>query len=273
MPKRVSGIIYSEGYSVTSYLARLSFVATALVALAACSAPGSVSFQPGSSQPGSSGAATKGVANPTLLERSLQVLEPIEAQAMPMKASQNPCNIKGEWYFRGSCSQVRVKAGDSSTILLAPYKGIALSEGLGPNQDPGTTSTTIVSGEGTSTTDITGEFSGAAFPLYGTTCFHVSIKSRIKSTPCTGKALIYFDLAYTGKSQVDFPATPSVQVKAAAATGMCQYDMLVKVKSTFGYELLPSTGKVSKGALTLKAIGGNYVMDPHSFFVFAVSCK
>lgn len=217
-------------------LVRISTFAV-IVVLGACSGQGSVPMQAGNAQPSA------------------------------IDAAKDPCNIKNMWYFRGSCSQITIQ-DSGSTIALKAYKGITMTESLGKVKTTGTV--TIISGDGTGKTDITGTLSsGLAFPFYGKSCFD----ANLAATKCTGKQIVYFDIDNSSSNIITFKTTPEIAVTDSSAKGTCTLDNLKNVNGKIGYQLTSITAKVKNGKFTLNAVKYPHPQElATGFFVFGISC-
>lgn len=252
-----------------SVLRSTMLVSVVAVALAACGEQAAVPLQPGSV----GNLALSRSAQPVLLHSAPFgiVTRRIVDQSLPDKKSEKkPCNVKGIWYFHGSCVQANLDNGAGSTISLAAYKGIGMRDATGPITTTG--KATLVVGEGTGSGDITGKLNGTVFPLMTNNC----VTGSGTATACP-KAMLYFDNFNSGKSTIAFSKTPAVALTSKAGkNSKCTLGILVTVQSTkFRWWQTPVQGTFKNGTLSLLAAswGGPQGMPPNYFATYAVGCS
>lgn len=172
----------------SSMIRTVSTTIVAAVALAACGGHGVVPAQ-GVAPSISNGIASNGFA------------------AGP-DGKTSPCNIKGMYYFHGSCRPFNLNMTKATTVKLgqfAPYQGITITTTFSAfTNPPKVQSVSAVMGDAIGkNNDITGTVKGKAFPLYGAgkDCVYNG-----KPATCPGKPFVYAELInksqYTLKPQL-----------------------------------------------------------------------
>jgi hypothetical protein len=246
--------------------------AAATVALAACSSQGAIPLQ---STTADNAALNMRLSQPL----SVQPLAlPLSDDALSPDAAKSACDLKGTWYFKGSCVKANVvKAG--GTFSLAAYKGITMKVTTGTTG--ATKAVPFIVGNGTSKTDITGTNNGKAFPFMSAkpgNCITV-VGSQGNAATCP-TPFVYFEEINDSKTNVTIPDWPSSTI---SNTGKypgktCTLAIMVSTKSGAMYwDLLPITGKVSGSSVTLKGKKATGVITANLnggyLDLFAIGCK
>jgi hypothetical protein len=112
----------------------------------------------------------------------------------------------GSYDFRGSCADGTL-TGSGATLALKQYKGLSLTVKFGSN-NIAPHNNTVILGDAIGTGDITGAIGGEKFPLYGST---QCTTPGGRTTPCVGKAFIYFALKNDGV-QPGFVNSPKITI-------------------------------------------------------------
>ena len=119
----------------------------------------------------------------------------------------SPCDLKGMYYFHGSCRAFSLNMTKATTLKLGqfgPYQGITITTTFSAFTNPPKVQTVAaVMGDAIGKGDITGTVGGKAFPLYGAgkDCVYAG-----KPATCPGKPFVYAELInksqYTLKPQL-----------------------------------------------------------------------
>lgn len=121
----------------------------------------------------------------------------------------SPCDIKGKYYFHGSCRTFNLNMTKSTTVKLGqfgPYHGITITTTFGPfTNPPKVQSVPAIMGDAVGSGDITGLAGGKAFKLYGDgkDCVYAN-----KPATCPGKPFVYAELINTSKYTLKPQLTP-----------------------------------------------------------------
>ena len=187
----------------------------------------------------------------------------------------DPCETlskDGIWYFHGPCLAQDVKK-TSTTYKLKAYKGIAqtlkypaLSASLPANS-------TLITGEGTGSSDITGTFTGTKFPLYGAKGVPC-VNGSGSSGSCVGTALVYDLLANATANNAMFTGSPSIALVARSLKHdrSCVLNQLIQRGAGWAWEVTPVGSFTKKDTVSLPTDSISFHVDSHTIEVLAVSC-
>jgi hypothetical protein len=241
-------------------LPRIGVAALVAISLAACSGQSMVPSQsPLSSAPDARTA-------------SLTFTSSMSADALTPDA-KSPCDIKGFWYFKGSCVLGAITAAGGKLPLKA-YKGITVT--LAVPKSNAAKGTDFLVGDGTSSTDITGTFQGTKFINFGKVpCVSIT---TFKTVKCVGTAFLYTLVANASKATVVLKSLPGATLLSAKFPGSksCSAAQIAFTSSGVpgGWFLLPGSGKPAKGSVTIPGYAAKpFSMAANSFTVLAFTCQ
>jgi hypothetical protein len=222
-----------------------------------------------------SGQSTVPSAAPQALGDGMVSTSPLNTHAVPFADAiapnaKSPCDV-GIWYFTGSCVAANIKSSPNK-VALKSYKTYALTINF-PKSNAGNGE--FILGVGTSSKDITGTFSGAPFPDYGSVpCF----TSQGKKAKCTGKPFLYLFFANASSKKVTFPsALPSESITTTGAfpgTKSCGYiDMAYSGNTLVGWFLPAGNTKPVGKTVTIPGFPGKASFKSRTFTVIGFTCR
>lgn len=184
--------------------------------------------------------------------------------------AKSPCDV-GIWYFTGSCVAADIKSSPNKVTLKA-YKTYALTINF-PKSNANNGE--FILGVGTSSKDITGTLSGAAFPDYGSLpCYTY----QGKKSKCTGKPFLYLFFANASPKKVTFPsALPSESITTTGAfpgTKSCGYIQMAYANGNLvGWFLPAGNAKPVGRTVSIPGFPGKAVFKSRTFTVIGFACR
>lgn len=159
-------------------------------------------------------------------------------------AATSPCDIKGLWYFKGTCLPGEL-AASGGTFKLAKYNGVTVITTLGKNSVKGK-APMILADATKPDTDVTGKYKNKLFPPY-------SQKTCAKQVTCSGAAVVYLEVINGTKSQINFTSKTTLTVAASKFPGKT---CIPAELTTGGWDTFPIVNgqpKAGKVVLTIQA--------------------
>jgi hypothetical protein len=187
--------------------------------------------------------------------------------------AKSPCDLGTSiWYFKGTCVLAAIKSSPN-TVALKAYKTYTLSLSF-PKSDA--KNTPFILGEGTSSKDITGTYSGSKFPDYGSVpCY----TTKGKTAKCTGKGFLYLFVANAATTgSVTFPSVPGASITTTGSfpgTKSCSATQLAFTSSgqVAGWYLPTGSAKPAGKTVSVPGFKGAFAFKAHTFSVVGFTCQ